>query len=137
MIGLGLVEDQAQLAVRALLQRDVKYVPNRSPAGDLRIDSGSLPRGGVPEVLALYQPVAIDLRLVVAALKINNDLERIGDLAVNIARKAMAFAQVPFLEIPFDIGGMWEKTQAMLRDSFDALVNIRPRLAYQVVQPGR
>jgi phosphate transport system protein len=84
------------------------------------------------KILALYQPVAIDLRLVVAALKINNDLERIGDLAVNIARKAVAFAHEPPVEIPFDIAGMWEKTQAMLRDSIDALVTLDSALAHQV-----
>ena len=64
------------------------------------------------KVLALYQPVAIDLRLIVSALKINNDLERIGDLAVNIARKATAIAALPPREIPFDLQSMSEKTQA-------------------------
>ena len=84
------------------------------------------------KMLALYQPAAIDLRLIIAALKINNDLERIGDLAVNIAHKAMAVATEPPMEIPFDIAGMWQKTQAMLRDSLDALVNMDARLAEAV-----
>ena len=83
-------------------------------------------------MLALYQPVATDLRLIVAVLKINNDLEQIGDLAVNIARKAAVVAVEPALDIPFDIAGMWEKVQAMLRDSLDALVNTNTQLAEAV-----
>ena len=84
------------------------------------------------KTLALYQPVAIDLRLIVVVLKINNDLERIGDLAVNIARKAKRLATLPAIENPFDLAGMGEKTQAMLRDSIDALVNVDVALAGNV-----
>ena len=84
------------------------------------------------KILALYQPVAVDLRFIVSALKINNDLERIGDLAVNIARKARALAAVPPVAIPFDLAGMSEKTQAMLRDSLDAMVNLDAKLASEV-----
>ncbi len=76
--------------------------------------------------------MAANLRFIVAALKINNDLERIGDLAVNIARKAATTAAEPPAEVPFDIAGMGEKTQAMLRDSIDAMVNMDPRLAVEV-----
>jgi phosphate transport system protein len=76
------------------------------------------------KILALHQPVAIDLRFIVAVMKINSDLERIGDLAVNIARKAVAVADEPEAIMPFDIAGMWDKTQSMLRDSIDALVNM-------------
>ena len=76
--------------------------------------------------------MAIDLRFIVAAMKINNDLERIGDLAVNIARKAVSFIEETPMEIRFDIAGMWDKTQAMLRDSIDALVNMDGDLASDV-----
>jgi phosphate transport system protein len=84
------------------------------------------------KILALYQPVAVDLRLVVAVLKINNDLERIGDLAVNIARKAAALASAPALEIPVDVAAMWEKARRMLHDSLDALVRADAALAADV-----
>jgi phosphate transport system protein len=128
----ALVEDQVQMGVRALLERD-ETLAAKVQRGDREIDDREVYlEEECLKVLALYQPVAIDLRLVVAALKINNDLERIGDLAVNIARKAIAFAHEPFMEIPIDIGGMWERTQAMLRDSLDALVQVDARLAYQV-----
>jgi phosphate transport system protein len=128
----ALVEDQVQMAVRALVERDAELagvVARRDEEIDQReveVEEECL------KTLALHQPVAIDLRLVVAALKINNDLERIGDLAVNIARKAAAFAAETPMEIPFDVAGMWQKTQAMLRDSLDALVNDDPRLAHDV-----
>jgi phosphate transport system protein len=128
----ALVEDQVQLAVRALLERDVdlaKTVERRDAEIDAReveVEEECL------KTLALHQPVAIDLRLVVAALKINNDLERIGDLAVNISRKAAAFADEPPIDIPFDIAGMSDITQSMLRDSLDALVNMDENLAHRV-----
>jgi phosphate transport system protein len=84
------------------------------------------------KVLALYQPVAVDLRLIIATLKINNDLERIGDLAVNIARKATAISALPPGEIPFDLESMSDKTQLMLRGCLDALVNMDTEGANEV-----
>jgi phosphate transport system protein len=128
----AIVEDQVQMAVRALLDRDVEAalaVEKRDADIDHReveVEEECL------KTLALHQPVAVDLRFIIAALKINNDLERIGDLAVNIARKAASFAGEPPMDIPFDIAGMWEKTQAMLRDSLDAMVNTDAVLAARV-----
>ena len=84
------------------------------------------------KTLALHQPVAINLRQLIAALKINNDLERIGDMAVNIARKAVALAADTAIEIPADFADMGEQTQAMLRNSLDALVQMDAALARDV-----
>jgi len=84
------------------------------------------------KVLALHQPVAGNLRFIVAVLKINNDLERIGDLAVNIAERAAYLATQPALDMGFDFSTMSTKTQAMLKDSLDALVNLDADLAYKV-----
>ncbi len=128
----ALVEDQVQLAVRALLERDPEMARGVEQR-DTEIDHREVEvEEELLKTLALHQPVASDLRLIVAALKINNDLERIGDLAVNIARKAATFATQPPMDIPFDLAGMWEKTQLMLRDSLDALVNLNPGLANDV-----
>jgi phosphate transport system protein len=128
----ALVEDQVQMAVRALLERDEELAATVEQRDD-QIDQREVEvEEECLKTLALYQPVAMDLRLVVAALKINNDLERIGDLAVNIARKAARFAKDAPMEIPFDIAGMSEKTQAMLRDSLDALVRLDAGLALNV-----
>jgi phosphate transport system protein len=128
----ALVEDQVQLAIRALVDRDeglAREVEQRDAEVDQReieVEEDCL------KTLALYQPVAMDLRLIVAALKIDNDLERIGDLAVNIAHKAAALAVEPAIEMPFDVDGMWNKTQAMLRDALNALVNTDVKLAQAV-----
>jgi phosphate transport system protein len=65
-------------------------------------------------------------------MKINNDLERIGDMAVNIARKAKGMLEAPPAEVSDDLGTMWAKTQAMLRDSIDSLVNMDVALAKSV-----
>lgn len=83
------------------------------------------------KVLALNQPVAIDLRFVIAILKINNDLERIGDLAVNIAERASYLSTHDNIDT-CDFGLMAEKVQSMLRRSLDALVNLDVKLAKEV-----
>ncbi|AQT69528.1 PhoU-like phosphate uptake regulator [Anaerohalosphaera lusitana] len=84
------------------------------------------------KILALYQPVAIDLRFIITAMKINNDLERIGDLTVNIAERSQFLANQPQVPIPFDFESMTEKTQAMLRKSVDALVKMDCQIAHEV-----
>jgi phosphate transport system protein len=128
----SLVENQVEKAVRAFLERDeflAREVINRDEEideRDIEIEEECL------KTLALHQPVAIDLRMTVAILKMNSDLERIGDLAVNIARKAIAIVDEPPVEMPFDIAGMWLKCQAMLRDSIDALVEMDVGLARAV-----
>lgn len=128
----AIVEDQVQMAVRSLLDRDINLAhsvedrDNDIDQREVEIEEECL------KILALHQPVAIDLRFIVAAMKINNDLERIGDLAVNIARKAASYSEETQMAMPCDIAGMWDKTQSMLRDSIDALVNLDCGLAKQV-----
>ncbi len=84
------------------------------------------------KILALHQPVAIDLRYVVACLKINNDLERIGDLAVNIAQRAKAISHLGDDFIPDSIGEEIEKALLMLKMSLDSFVEIDVKLASEV-----
>ncbi|HVS62253.1 MAG TPA: phosphate signaling complex protein PhoU [Thermoanaerobaculia bacterium] len=85
------------------------------------------------KVLALHAPVAADLRRVVAFLKLNNDLERVGDLAKNIAERAAFLATRDEIDIPAQIPEMAEKAQGMLRDCLDAVVNADTELAQKVV----
>lgn len=128
----ALVEEQLRMALRAIVDSDqdlARAVCDRDNQVDqleVEIEEECL------KTLALYQPVAVDLRFLVAVLKINNDLERIGDLAVNLARKSGKLASMSSLDAPFDLTTMWERTQAMLRDSIDALVNLDARLADSV-----
>jgi phosphate transport system protein len=84
------------------------------------------------KILALHQPVAIDLRFIVAVLKINNDLERIGDLAVNIAERAEFLATREPVGVSLDFVTMADKAQMMLKMSLDALVNLSVETAQQV-----
>jgi len=85
------------------------------------------------KVLALHQPVAVDLRFIIAVIKINNELERIGDQAVNIAQRVQVIAKRPKPPFWFDYSEMGEKAQKMLRMSLDALVNLDVDLAFKVV----
>jgi phosphate transport system protein len=85
------------------------------------------------KLLALHQPVAIDLRFIVAVLKINSDLERIGDLAVNLAERALYLYMHPPVDLPFDFRAMAKKAQSMLKSSLDALVNMDEKLAARVI----
>jgi len=84
------------------------------------------------KTLALHQPVAIDLRFIITVLKINSDLERIGDLAVNVAERAVFLATQPKPDISFDFVGMAGAAQSMLTKSLDALVNLSIELAKEV-----
>jgi phosphate transport system protein len=126
------VEAQVEKAVRALLNRDAQLA-DEVEQGDEEIDRREVEvEEECLRILALYQPVANDLRFVVSALKINNDLERIGDQAVNIAHKAAALSAEPDRELPVDVTAMWSRTQGMLRDSLDAMVNLDVELAKDV-----
>jgi phosphate transport system protein len=84
------------------------------------------------KILALHQPVAIDLRFIITALKINNDLERIGDLAVNIAERSEFLAGQELVSAPFDFETMAEKTQWMVTESIDSLIDMDCKRAYDV-----
>jgi phosphate transport system protein len=84
------------------------------------------------KMLALHQPVAVDLRRITAALKINAELERMGDLAEDIAERAMHLAQLPTIPLPPKLGRMTDLTTSMVRQSLDAFVNLDVRLARTV-----
>jgi phosphate transport system protein len=130
----GEVERQIQHAIEALTEVDEKKAADVI-ASDAEIDRMEMViEEQAVHLLALQQPVAVDLRFLVAALKINNDLERIGDHAVNIAEGAERLAgQKPFK--PFiDIGYMAEVAMSMLKQSLDAFVNRDANLAKQVIK---
>jgi phosphate transport system protein len=84
------------------------------------------------KLLALYQPVATDLRYIITALKVNNDLERIGDLAVNISERAAQLAKLDPIPVPESFHKMIPDVQAMMRYSLNSLVNMDSELARSV-----
>lgn len=129
----AIVEESVYRAVRAISERDLKLA-NKVIENDEEIDQMEIEvEEECLKILALNQPVAIDLRFIIAVLKINNDLERIGDLAVNIAERAAFLATKERIDIPFDFRGMSEKAKEMLRKSLDALVNMDSNLAREVM----
>ncbi len=84
------------------------------------------------KILALHQPVAGDLRYIVAALKIDRDLERIADLAAHIAERGLELLQLPPLDIPFRLDEMGEKVEAMLKKALDAFTSLNAAAAHEV-----
>jgi phosphate transport system protein len=128
----ALVEESVRNAVKSIEDRDAELA-EKVIEDDLRVDRAEIEvEEDCLKILALYQPVAIDLRFVIAVIKINNDLERIGDLSVNIAERAVDLAQQKRTSIPFDFTDMSHKAQTMLKKSLDALVNMDTTLAHDV-----
>lgn len=128
----AVVEDRVRQAVKSVKERN-EDIAQKVISGDMEIDQREVDiEEECLKLLALHQPVAADLRFIVAVLKINNDLERISDLAVNIAERAAYLARQPKIDVPFDFPLMAEKAQTMLRMSLDALVNWQPSLAMEV-----
>jgi phosphate transport system protein len=128
----SVVEEHLWQAVRSVESRDTALAQNVIES-DIDVDSEEVEiEEECLKLLALYQPVAVDLRFIVAALKINNDLERIGDLAVNIAQRSLTLAAQPPITIDFDLSAMAEKARAMLKKSLDALVKMDTAAARDV-----
>lgn len=126
------VEENLRQAVKSIKERDAKLA-EKVIGMDLQIDRMEVDmEEECLKILALYQPVAIDLRFIITALKINNDLERIGDLAVNLAEHSTFLAGRRKTDVPFDFDEMTEKTELMLRKSLDALVKMDSKMAYEV-----
>ncbi len=127
-----LVEEAIAKAISALSSRD-RNLANAVIEADAEIDRMEVDvEEEVLKILALYQPVAADLRFVVAVLKINNDLERMGDLAKNVAKRVVFLANCDRFDLPVDFRGMAMLAQSMVKRSLDALVNSDPALAQKV-----
>ena len=133
ILSLGtMVEERVRMAIKAVETRDEKLA-KRIIEMDREIDENEVEiEEECLKILALHQPVAVDLRFISAVIKINNDLERIGDQAVNIAERVVSIARRPPVTVPFDYKLMAEKTETMLKESLDALVNLDADLAHKV-----
>lgn len=127
------VEESVQRAAKSISERDEKLAL-RVIDTDHEIDEMEVDvEEDCLKILALHQPVAIDLRLIIAVLKINNDLERIGDLAVNIAERAVSLSKQVRIDSPFDYATMADKVQKMLQKALDSLVHADSKLAREVL----
>src|SRR5581483_437523 len=118
----GMVEQHIAESTRALSAQDLPAAQRLAradrPVNLLEMECDEL----CVRMIAQWQPAASDLRLVVAALKITTDLERMGDLAVNIAERAVELARHPKLDPPIDLMPMATVVRGMLRAAFDAFV---------------
>ncbi len=129
----AVVEEGVKQAVIALQQRDTELA-RKIIEGDLAVNQREVElEEECLKILALHQPVAADLRFIVAVLKINNDLERIGDLAANLAARTVDLVENKAIEAPFDIEKMAEKVEQMLEMALDALVNYDLKLANEAI----
>ncbi len=128
------VEESVRLSVQSLTERKIDQAKQVIDA-DYDIDQREVfVEEECLKILALHQPVANDLRLIIAILKINNDLERIADLSVNISERAVYLSNKVKVDLPFDLQDMAEKVRSMLKRSLDALVNLDSKLALQVCE---
>ena len=130
----GLVEAAVHKSIQALQERDVNLA-REVIAGDTQIDREE---NHIDEeclkILALHQPVAVDLRRIIAAMMINTDLERMGDLAEEIAERAIHLAHPPLLPIPEKLQHMTDLTTMMVRQSLDSFVNLNIMEAQTVLR---
>lgn len=133
ILSLGaIVEEQIQRAMLALERRDAELA-DEVILKDKEIDSLEIViEEECLKILALYQPVAKELRFVVAVLKMNNDLERMGDLASNIAKRARYLSKREKIDLIDDFVPLAEKVQNMVKKSLDSLVNTDTKLAREV-----
>lgn len=130
----SMVEAAIANAVAALVHRD-ESIARKVLEEDAEIDRMEVDvEEDCLKILALYQPVAVDLRFVVAVLKINNDLERMGDLAKNIAKRVLYLSRVDRVDVPVDFRAMAIRAQDMVKRSLDALVSADSSLAHRVRQ---
>jgi phosphate transport system protein len=125
-------KDAVEKAVRAVEERDARLA-QAVIDGDVELDRAEVDlEEDCLKVLALHQPVATDLRFIVAVMKINNDIERIGDLGVNIAERALSMFPKPPTEAPPDLAEMRAKALAMLNGSLNSLLQLDVKLARRV-----
>jgi phosphate transport system protein len=130
----GLVEQMTHRAIQALVERKIEMLPEvtamEAQVNQLHIDIDEI----CLEMIALRQPTAADLRFITAAMKINTDMERIGDQAINITERAEFLLTVPPVKPLIDIPRMAEIAKEMLRDALDAFVNGNDALAYETIK---
>jgi phosphate transport system protein len=134
LIKMGsVVEENITLAIRSVMESN-QDLARKVIESDTRVDALEIEiDNAIVDLLALQQPVASDLRFILAALKINNDLERIGDHAVNIAQAAQVLCTLPNVELLDEIPTMVEITRTMLKDAIDSFILLDPVKARAVL----
>jgi phosphate transport system protein len=130
----GMAEQAIDLAVQAYSQRDLalckRVLDNESAINRAEREVDEL----AIDLLAMQQPMAIDLRFILAVIKINADLERVGDQAVNIAQRVMNMIELTPADLPVDIPAMASKVRSMVRDALRSFIEGDTELAKHVLE---
>ncbi|MDF7801094.1 phosphate signaling complex protein PhoU [Pontiellaceae bacterium B1224] len=127
------VDENLELAVKSFQESDIELA-KKVMANDARVDDLEIEvEEECLKALALYQPVAIDLRFIIAVMKMTSDLERIGDLAADIAKNGILINQSAKPKIPLDLHQMTYLVKTIVRKSLDCLINIDSYLAREVI----
>lgn len=130
----SVVEENFNKSIRSIIEKDI-ILAQQVIETDTRVDSLEIEiDNAIIDLLALQQPVASDLRFILAALKINNDLERIGDHAVNIAQSVQILCSIPEIKMIDEIPKMASLTKAMLKDALDSFILLNTAIAQKVLQ---
>jgi phosphate transport system protein len=130
----GEVEEAISRSIRSLQERDADLA-REVIAGDSKIDEEeNMVEEECLKILALHQPVAVDLRRIAVALKINTDLERMGDLAEDIAERALHLTGLPPVHVSGQLQRMTDLATTMVQQSLDAFVNLDARQARKVIR---
>src|SRR5436853_1494361 len=130
----GLAEQAVDRACQAYHDRDLKLC-HLVLEGELRINSMEREIDELAfDLLAMQQPMAVDLRFILAVTKINADLERVGDQAVNIAERVMDMVSLPAVELPVDIARMSAAVSAMVRRALASFIEDKAELAQAVLE---
>ncbi len=130
----AMVEEAVNKAITALVNRtpqlaqEVMVSDNDIDMKELDVEDKCL------KILALHQPVAADLRFIVAVMKVNNDLERMGDTSIHIAERAAYLAERPPIDVPLHFDTMVDRVRTMVRKVLDALVERNPDEAREVIR---
>ena len=134
LLSLGeMVEERFLRAIQAIVTNDSELA-KKIIANDHKVDEMEVElEEECLKVMALYQPVAVDLRFLVSVIKINNDLERIGDEAKNIAQRLEIITKQDDYDYIFDYSVMAKKTENMLKKSLEAFVNLDIDLAFSIL----
>ena len=130
----GMAEAAIELAADAYRKRDGRLAEQVFEREKLINQSQRTIDELAVDLLAMQQPLATDLRFVLAVLKINNDLERVGDLAVNIAQRAVNLAQEPEIEVPVDITRMTTAVSTMVRRALESFLSAKSEVAQAVLE---
>lgn len=133
----SLVEEQIELAFKALYEQNLELAnivierDDKVDKYDVKIDKQC------QRIFALTQPVAIDLRLIMSAMNINNDLERMGDIAVNIAERVINFISYRDLLERIELPDMTKKVQSIVKGAIDSFVNNDAEMAADIIKLDR